>query len=300
MTASAGKPGQGPTWVRLAGPLLGLSLLLCFGLILLPGGLRSPQPELEEPADPTDFAPVRGEMTEPIDLAGVLAPTPELLDRGKTLFDQTCVSCHGATGMGDGPAGAALKPPARNLTSPDGWTNGYDLAALYRTLSKGVPGTSMVAYDFLSPQDRFALAHYVQSLGSFDHGAVSDQQMAALDQEFGLSRGVQKPNKAPVRAVVANMSQEADGIPPLQLPKAADTSPGAELARNLVSDPARAAYTLRALEGLNDKPALFASAVTSGTPGNGFSPTVATLDSSQWQTFHQTLLALAPGDDGSR
>lgn len=29
---------------------------------------------------------------------------------GKTKYDQFCVTCHGATGKGDGPAGAALKP----------------------------------------------------------------------------------------------------------------------------------------------------------------------------------------------
>lgn len=29
---------------------------------------------------------------------------------GKTKYDQFCVACHGATGKGDGPAGAALNP----------------------------------------------------------------------------------------------------------------------------------------------------------------------------------------------
>lgn len=37
-------------------------------------------------------------------------------DRGKTLYGQLCTSCHGASGKGDGPAAASLKPKPRDLT----------------------------------------------------------------------------------------------------------------------------------------------------------------------------------------
>ena len=35
--------------------------------------------------------------------------------KGKVLFEQNCVSCHGATGEGNGPVGATLNPPPRNF-----------------------------------------------------------------------------------------------------------------------------------------------------------------------------------------
>ena len=35
---------------------------------------------------------------------------------GKTTFDTNCASCHGTTGKGDGPVGAALQPPPRDLS----------------------------------------------------------------------------------------------------------------------------------------------------------------------------------------
>jgi mono/diheme cytochrome c family protein len=35
---------------------------------------------------------------------------------GKKTFDTLCFTCHGLTGKGDGPAGAALNPPPRDFT----------------------------------------------------------------------------------------------------------------------------------------------------------------------------------------
>ena len=35
---------------------------------------------------------------------------------GKKNFDMLCFTCHGMTGKGDGPAGAALTPPPRDFS----------------------------------------------------------------------------------------------------------------------------------------------------------------------------------------
>lgn len=37
-------------------------------------------------------------------------------EKGKGLYGQYCVSCHGESGKGDGPAGAALNPKPRDFT----------------------------------------------------------------------------------------------------------------------------------------------------------------------------------------
>lgn len=39
--------------------------------------------------------------------------------KGKVLFEQNCLTCHGASGKGDGPVGAALNPPPRDFTKAD-------------------------------------------------------------------------------------------------------------------------------------------------------------------------------------
>ena len=42
------------------------------------------------------------------------------LERGKTLYAERCVSCHGATGLGDGPVGASLPPEQKPRNLQDG------------------------------------------------------------------------------------------------------------------------------------------------------------------------------------
>jgi mono/diheme cytochrome c family protein len=44
-----------------------------------------------------------------------ISATAESLARGAEIYKANCVTCHGAEGEGDGPAGAALRPPPANL-----------------------------------------------------------------------------------------------------------------------------------------------------------------------------------------
>ena len=39
--------------------------------------------------------------------------------KGKVLFETNCASCHGTSGKGDGPVGAALQPPPRDFTKAE-------------------------------------------------------------------------------------------------------------------------------------------------------------------------------------
>lgn len=46
-------------------------------------------------------------------------PAPIALSEGADLFAQNCVTCHGATGAGDGPASPGLNPKPRQLSNKD-------------------------------------------------------------------------------------------------------------------------------------------------------------------------------------
>jgi cytochrome c5 len=42
-------------------------------------------------------------------------------DKGKALYEEKCLLCHGANGKGDGPAAAALSNPPQDFNRPEFW-----------------------------------------------------------------------------------------------------------------------------------------------------------------------------------
>jgi mono/diheme cytochrome c family protein len=89
--------------------------------------------------------------------------TPELLSQGKKLYDQNCVTCHGPKGDGKGQLGTALKPAPSDFTKPfKQWAFGKgDLKKVFDVITKGIPNSSMVKWDQLSEQQRWALVYAV-------------------------------------------------------------------------------------------------------------------------------------------
>lgn len=128
-----------------------------------------------------------GSIMPAVDISTITDPTDELINKGKDLYKNNCASCHGESGLGDGVAGTALNPPARNLTKLDGWKNGVDFPGLYKTLEEGIPQTGMVAYEFLPPSDRIAMIQYIRTLA--DYPTVTDEQVQELEMTYKLSEG---------------------------------------------------------------------------------------------------------------
>jgi len=93
------------------------------------------------------------------------------LARGRRIYAAACATCHHATGSGLGPAARHLSAlptslaagaykftstPAGGLPTPED---------LYRTISRGVPGTAMPPFEnLLKERDRRAVAAYLMSL----------------------------------------------------------------------------------------------------------------------------------------
>jgi mono/diheme cytochrome c family protein len=107
-------------------------------------------------------------------LAPVAAQAAGDAAKGKTLYETNCLSCHGATGKGDGPVGAALQPPPRDFSKGDfkfdadkDGKPGTD-ADLMLVISQGAAafgGSAMMApWGHLSEQDRADLVAYVHTL----------------------------------------------------------------------------------------------------------------------------------------
>lgn len=102
-----------------------------------------------------------------LDVSAVAEPwisSEELIAHGNKVYQTNCAVCHGSSGRGDGPAGRALNPPPMNFVTGQ-WHQGGDRVSIYQTLIDGVPGTSMVSFKHLPKVDRWAMVHFVRSLG---------------------------------------------------------------------------------------------------------------------------------------
>jgi mono/diheme cytochrome c family protein len=264
---------------------------LLFGLIVTPALLRERRPLAralsDQPAaasvgwlDQAEAPASKGRDLPPVDPATVMTPNSKLLARGEVLFKQNCSSCHGEGGQGNGPAAGTLNPKPRNFTQPADWKRGFHLTEIFTTITTGIKGTGMAAFDFIMPADRMALVHYVRSLGGFDHGAEDPKALAALADSF-RSKGFHIPNRIPVSLAIKKMVKERPNVPPLQWPSVDDKSTTAGLLRFAIADPARAARTVAATVNRNDLSAV-ARAWVAGAPDNGFSPAVAGLNAAEW------------------
>jgi len=138
----------------------------------------------------------------------------ERLTRGDTLYRMHCVVCHGTNGRGDGPASSFLFPPARDfgtgrfrlVSSQNGAPFDADLVA---TLRRGIPGSAMPAWNWLTESDLWALAAYVRSLAilGFEQRLLAEAEAngdPALAQQAGrIARDRLTPDEriAPLPAV---------------------------------------------------------------------------------------------------
>ncbi len=89
--------------------------------------------------------------------------TPDLVAKGKASYEMNCATCHGDKGLGDGVAAAGLEPKPRNLVSGP-YRNGTKPAQVFATLEKGIEGTTMISFNHLPADERWALTYYVLDL----------------------------------------------------------------------------------------------------------------------------------------
>ncbi len=90
--------------------------------------------------------------------------TPASIDAGRQLFQTNCAICHGARGLGDGPAAFTLSPRPVNLQLhiPQ-----HAEGENHYWISEGVAGTGMPAWkDKLTDEQRWQILRYLGALAS--------------------------------------------------------------------------------------------------------------------------------------
>ena len=138
--------------------------------------------------------------------------TPELLALGKKTFEQECIACHGAAGNGEGDAAYLLYPRPRDFTSSEfriisTWDGVPTDDDLFRTISRGMPGSAMPSWAHMPEETRWGLVHYVKSfakrpltvngvetlglaLGQIGHSGSHDFEARRLEATVNLADDV--------------------------------------------------------------------------------------------------------------
>lgn len=117
---------------------------------------------------------------------------PQDPDSGvRELYLTHCAACHGESG--DGKGTTELDRPARSFLD-GGFSFGNTPKALMRTLTNGIPGTPMPAFDeALSERERRQLASYVISLGPEGAPEAPKGTEIVVDERARIVRGMMGP-----------------------------------------------------------------------------------------------------------
>jgi cytochrome c oxidase cbb3-type subunit II len=127
-----------------------------------------PDKELTPPKGQLEEAPNLAQIDRSYWLAGNPLPVTEAnLNRGKEVFLDRCVGCHGLKGDGKGPGARFLSPPPADFTDKDDACCGGDTGPgdFYYRILRGWPGTAMENFgDRLSVNDIWRLVLFLKTI----------------------------------------------------------------------------------------------------------------------------------------
>jgi len=102
--------------------------------------------------------------TPPEPPPAAIAGDPTLV-RGRAIFLDRCLSCHGPTGRGDGPLAKGLTGPAPRNLAEERWRHGDRPEDVLAVLANGVKDSQMPAWSgAYGPDDLKCVAAYVYHL----------------------------------------------------------------------------------------------------------------------------------------
>ncbi len=232
----------------------------------------------------TDLPVVKASTVPPLDIQTVMEPNEALLEAGEELYTLNCVSCHGEDGLGSG-AAAVLNPPPRNFSNSEGWKNTRTLAGIYTSLQEGIPGTAMISYDFLTAEDKFALAHYIRTEFITNPPAGNPDEFAALDQLYNISAGTDIPAQIPVaNAIQIIVEENITRVEKVQNTLSrieSSSSEGANLFSKVTDDEFQAVSGLVIAGDWNDGNS-FRELITRNLNYNGFNGKLFSLTDNEW------------------
>ena len=249
-------------------------------------------PKLQDTAAVSDLPVVEPRTVPPINIMELSQPNQQLVDEGSKIFAATCVSCHGADGMGNGPAAASLNPAPRNFTNKDGWVNGPKLSSIFTTLTEGIAGSGMIAYDYLTPKERISLAHYIRSTFVPNPPLDTKDELTALDQTYNLSQGKEIAAQIPVaeatKLVLNETDQKVKKLNEVFNKILADkSSNGVKLFNKVTTDKMKALTLISNTNNWQQNEDAFINSIASDASQNGFNGEVFKLNNKEWDELYR-------------
>ncbi|MBL7684427.1 MAG: FTR1 family protein, partial [Deltaproteobacteria bacterium] len=117
------------------------------------------------------------------------------LAKGKILYEQNCISCHGLQGDGNGPLSSTLQPPPTDFLG-NVRMKGISPFQAFNTIRLGVPGTTMQGYAQLSDTEVWDLAFFVVGLRHHQNNfetkphTLSLAQVSSSSDEELIAQGI--------------------------------------------------------------------------------------------------------------
>jgi cytochrome c oxidase subunit 2 len=152
---------------------------------------------------------------KPLEFAGLVDPKfpafgPDDLNiNAGALYLNYCASCHGAQGDGSGLPGVA-----RNFNDRPKWKKSTRVTDIYRTLMEGIPGTQMRSFPNFTPWEKVGLAHTVRGFIRDGAEPITEEDYAALVEQYGLDRMQGPQETIPVERAMELLTEEAASAPP--------------------------------------------------------------------------------------
>jgi len=273
----------------------GLGYLYVDNLTVIGKNAVSPVVLKDSSAFVQDIALQSPRVLQPVDVTKASVSTPDLLQKGKELFNANCSSCHGDNGEGNGSASVTLNPKPRNFHSLQGWTNGSKISQIYKTLQEGITKNGMASFSYLPPADRFAMIHYVRSFAT-GYPVDRPQELQSLETTYQLSKGSNTPGQIPIRVaernVVAESSPSVARIAELAASMTTGSgNSGEELFVRLARDK-RKALTVLVQGAASSTIDQFVKVVSADPVQIGFRAEVVQLSQAQWTALFQYVNSL--------
>jgi cytochrome c oxidase cbb3-type subunit I/II len=138
--------------------------------------------------------------------------------RGRTVYEKYCVGCHGESGRGDGPAARFLDPLPRDFQSgkfkfrSTAFGEAPLEADLMRTVTCGLPGSSMPGFPLVPEIQRREVVRYVLHLARLGR---ANRSVAGEMQDEGTPLEQLRRQRLPaLRAEIENAPLHRIAVPP--------------------------------------------------------------------------------------